>query len=83
MDKILSHDKKGRSLANDGLLPALVQTLTERGIIQPEEADDMLSLLSACSKASARPMGPARRDAAARPGPPAKRPPLLPGRSSH
>ncbi|MBB4067212.1 hypothetical protein [Gellertiella hungarica] len=50
MDKPVSKDTEGRPLANEGLLLTLVERLTERGIIRPEEADDMLALLAAFSE---------------------------------
>lgn len=49
MDKPVSKHTERRSLAKEGLLPALVQRLTDKGIIRPEEAEDMLALLSAFS----------------------------------
>lgn len=45
-------DVKRRSIAADGPLLAVVQRLTERGIIKPDEAGDMLALLSAISGGS-------------------------------
>ena len=49
MDKPVSKSTAGHTLADEGPLPALVERLTERGIIQPEEAEDMLALLLAFS----------------------------------
>ncbi len=49
MDKPISKNTARRPLAKEGLLPALVERLTERGIIRPEEAEDMLALLTAFS----------------------------------
>lgn len=49
MDKPVSNSTGRRSLAREGLLPALVDRLTERGIIRPDEAEDMLALLTAFS----------------------------------
>lgn len=44
-----SREVKRRNLAADGPLQAVVQRLTERGIIRPDEASDMFALLSAIS----------------------------------
>lgn len=49
MANIVPHIGKRRTIAKEGVLRALVQRLTERGIIQPDEAEDMMTLLSACS----------------------------------
>jgi hypothetical protein len=52
MDRQVSQDDKRRSLASDNPLDAVVNRLVERGIIKPEEAEDMLALLSAVSDLS-------------------------------
>ena len=52
MDSHVSHDKERRSLATDNVLVSVVQRLVDRGVIEPEEADDMLALLSAVSDLS-------------------------------
>lgn len=65
MDKPVSKTTGRRSLAGEGLLPALVDRLTERGIIRPEEAEDMLALLTAFSD-DAHPDEDRTRDPASR-----------------
>lgn len=52
MDKPVSTTSSRRSITRDDLLPGLVERLTERGIIRPEEAEDMLALLTAFSDES-------------------------------
>lgn len=52
MDSQVSHNDKRRIIATDSVLVSVVQRLVERGIIQHDEADDMLALLSAVSDLS-------------------------------
>ena len=78
MDKPVSNNTDRRSFADEGPLPALVERLTERGIIRPEEAEDMLALLQAFSDdapdhapAARKPIAPARgNQTLTRPGKP-------------
>lgn len=55
MDKPVSETTDRRILAKEGLLPDLVQRLTDKGIIRPDEAEDMLALLSAFSDVPEKP----------------------------